>query len=138
MSGSAQAFLARYLLSMLRIVAAFSFITHGTQKLFAMPALQPRDPVALVSLAGLAGVLEVFGGSLLLVGLFARPVAFLLAGEMAVAYFMSHMPRSFFPVLNAGEPAVLFCFIWLYVSAAGPGPLSVDALWKGTGKARQD
>lgn len=125
-----------YLLSALRIAAAFSFITHGTQKLFAMPVLQPRDPALLLSLAGLAGVLELVGGLLLLLGLFTRPVAFLLSGQMAVAYFLSHAPRSFFPVLNGGEPAMLFCFIWLYLSAAGPGPLSIDALLGQGGSGR--
>ena len=114
--------------SALRIAAAYLFIAHGTQKLFAFPTIAPRDPVALVSLFGLAGVLETFGGSLLLLGLFTRPVAFLLAGEMAAAYFTGHAPRSFWPLLNSGEPAVLFCFIWLFVAAAGPGPWSLDAL----------
>jgi putative oxidoreductase len=115
------------LLSLLRIVAAFLFIAHGTQKLFGTPVLEPRDTVALMSLRGLAGVLEVFGGGLLLIGFLTRPVAFILAGEMAFAYFMSHWPRSFWPILNNGEPAVLFCFIFLYLAAAGAGPWSVDA-----------
>jgi putative oxidoreductase len=119
---------APYLLSVLRIVAAFSFITHGTQKLFAVPVAELREPVTLVSLAGLAGVLETFGGLLLLVGLFTRPVAFVLSGEMAVAYVLNHAPRGFWPILNRGELATLFCFIWLYVAAAGPGPWSLDAL----------
>jgi putative oxidoreductase len=119
---------APYLQSVLRIVAAFTFMTHGTQKLFASPTADPAaSTVPLVSLYGLAGVLETFGGLLLLLGLFTRPVAFVLAGEMAVAYFMAHWPRSFWPILNRGEPALLFCFIWLYFAAAGPGPLSLDA-----------
>ena len=118
---------APYLLSVLRIVAAFSFVTHGTQKLFAGPVIELREPVALASLAGLAGVLETFGGLLLLVGLFTRPVPFVLSGEMAVAYFLNHAPRGFWPILNRGEVAALFCFVWLYV-AAGPGPWSLDAL----------
>lgn len=116
-----------WLLSLLRIVVAFLFIAHGTQKLFGMPVIDPRTPVALMSLAGLAGVLEVFGGGLMLIGLYARPVAFILSGEMAFAYFISHAPRNFWPGLNGGEPAVLFCFIFLYLAAAGPGPWSVDA-----------
>jgi putative oxidoreductase len=116
--------------SILRIVAAFLFMAHGTQKLFAFPVNQPRPVVDLMSQAGLAGVLETFGGALLLLGLFSRPVAFILAGEMAVAYFQAHAPRSFWPVLNAGEPAVLFCFLYLYLAAAGPGPWSLDALWR--------
>jgi putative oxidoreductase len=117
-----------YLLSVLRIVAAFTFITHGTQKLFAFPVLEPRNPVPLLSLFGLAGTLELVGGSLLLLGLFTRPVAFLLSGEMAVAYFMAHVSRSFWPILNGGEVVVLFCFLWLFLAAAGPGPWSLDAL----------
>ena len=87
-----------YLQSVLRIVAAASFMTHGTQKLFAFPLAQPRPTVDLMSQMGVAGVLDVFGGALLLIGLFTRPVAFILAGEMAVAYFQAHAPRSFWPV----------------------------------------
>jgi putative oxidoreductase len=119
---------APYLQSVLRIVAAFSFMTHGTQKLFAAPVAELRESVPLASLAGLAGVLETFGGLLLLVGFVTKPVAFVLSGEMAVAYFLRHAPRSFWPILNGGEPAVLFCFIWLYFAAVGPGPWSLDAL----------
>jgi putative oxidoreductase len=115
------------LLSVLRIVAAFLFMAHGTQKLFAWPVAEPRDPAPLISLMGLAGVLEVFGGLLLLLGLFSRPVAFLLAGEMAVAYFMAHAPKGFWPILNGGEPAVFYCFLFLYLAAVGPGPWSLDA-----------
>jgi putative oxidoreductase len=114
--------------SLLRIVAAFLFMAHGTQKLFAWPISEPQEPAALVSLMGLAGVLEVFGGVLLLLGLFTRPVAFLLAGEMAVAYFMAHAPRGFWPILNRGEAAALFCFVFLYLAAVGAGPWSLDAL----------
>ena len=121
---------APYLQSVLRIVVAFLFVTHGVQKLFGVPSTGPRAPVALLSLAGTASVLETFGGSLLLIGLFTRPVAFLVAGEMAVAYFMRHAPRGFWPILNQGEAAVLFAFIWLYFAAAGPGPWSLDALWR--------
>lgn len=128
MTGPIPARWAPYLQSVLRIVAAFSFMTHGTQKLFAVPAAGPREPVDLVSLAGLAGVLETFGGVLLLVGLFVKPVAFILSGEMAVAYFLRHAPLGFWPILNRGEVAALFCFIWLYLAAAGPGPWSLDAL----------
>ena len=120
--------LTPYLQSVLRIMAAATFMTHGTQKLFAVPVLQPRETVELMSQAGLAGVLEVFGGLLMLVGLFTRPVAFILSGEMAVAFFQAHFPRSIFPVLNGGEPAFLFCFIFLFFAAAGAGPLSLDAL----------
>jgi putative oxidoreductase len=121
--------------SVLRIAAALSFMTHGTQKLFAWPVTQAREPVELFTQVGLAGVLEVFGGGLMLLGLFTRPVAFVLSGEMAFAYFLAHAPRSFWPVLNGGEPAVLFCFIWLFFAAAGPGPLSADAaLWRRPGR----
>ena len=123
---------APWLLSVLRIVAAFLFIAHGTQKLFGVPVAQPRPPMELMSQMGVAGVLEVFGGTLLLVGLFTRPAAFVLAGEMAFAYFTAHAPRSFWPILSGGEPAVLFCFLYLYLAAAGPGPWSLDALiWRG-------
>jgi putative oxidoreductase len=115
-------------------VAAFLFIAHGTQKLFAWPVSEPETVVPLVSLAGLAGILETFGGLLLLVGLFTRPVAFVLAGEMAVAYFKAHAPRDFWPILNQGELAVLYCFLFLYFATAGPGPWSIDALrWRNRG-----
>jgi putative oxidoreductase len=121
---------APYLLSVLRIVAAFLFMQFGTAKLFAFPAaVMPGGGTApLASLAGIAGLLETFGGALLLVGLLTRPVAFLLSGLMAFAYFIGHAPQGFWPVLNQGHPAILFCFVWLYFSAAGPGPWSVDAL----------
>jgi putative oxidoreductase len=118
-----------YFLSVLRIVAAYPFILSGTMKLFAFPAGIPPNggTVPLVSQIGLGAVLEVFGGALMLIGLFTRPVAFILAGEMAVAYFQFHAPQGFWPVLNGGIPAILYCFIWLYFSAAGPGPWSLDA-----------
>lgn len=121
---------APHLLSVLRIVAAFLFIQVGTAKLIAFPAaIMPGGGTAAVgSLAGVAGVLESFGGLLLLVGLFTRPVAFLLSGEMAVAYFYAHAPQGFWPVLNLGTDAVFYAFLWLYLSAAGPGPWSLDAL----------
>ena len=119
---------APYLLSLLRIVAAVLFLAHGTQKLFGVPAAEPRPPVELLSLAGLAGILETFGGVLLVVGLFTGPVAFLLSGEMAVAYLMAHAPRGAWPILNGGELALMYCLTWLYFSAAGPGPWSLDAL----------
>ncbi len=126
------------LLSVLRIVAAFLFIQFGTAKLLAFPgAVMPGGgTVALASLPGIAGLLEALGGALLLVGLATRPVAFLLSGEMAVAYFIGHAPHGFWPVLNQGHPAVLFCFVWLYLSAAGGGPWSVDAA-RASGSARR-
>lgn len=122
---------APYLLSLVRIVLAFVFMQFGTAKLFGFPApVMPGGGTApLTSLAGIASVLETFGGFFLLLGLFTRPVAFLLSGEMAVAYFYGHAPQGFWTVLNQGAPAVLFCFIFLYMSAAGGGPWSVDALW---------
>jgi putative oxidoreductase len=119
--------------SVLRIVAAVLFMAHGTQKLFAFPVAEPRPPVDLASLSGAAGILEVFGGALMLVGLWTRPVAFILSGEMAVAYFLRHADQSFWPILNRGELAALYCFVWLYFAAAGPGPLSLDAL-RGKGR----
>lgn len=114
------------LLSVLRIVAAFVLITHGTQKLFGFPVAEPRATVELFSLRGLAGVLEVFGGPLLLLGLVTRPLAFLISGEMAFAYFIAHAPRSFWPVLNGGEPPVLLSFTFLYLAAAGGGEWALD------------
>ena len=115
-----------YLWSALRMVAALSFITHGTQKLFAWPV--GRQPVDLFSQFGLAGVLETCGGLLMLLGLFTNVVAFVLSGEMAVAYFQAHVPRGFWPVANGGEVVTLYCFLWLCFAAAGPGPISLDAL----------
>jgi putative oxidoreductase len=119
-----------YLLSILRIVSAFLFIQIGSAKIFAFPAaVMPGGGTApLASLAGVAGLLEVVGGTLLLLGLFTRPVAFLLSGEMAFAYFLGHAAQGFWPVLNGGGPAISFCFIWLYISSAGAGPWSIDAL----------
>jgi putative oxidoreductase len=121
---------APYLLSVLRIIAAFVFMQFGSAKLLAIPAaIMPGGGTAPVtSLAGFAGSLELVGGAFLLLGLFTRPVAFLLSGEMAFAYFMGHAPQGFWPVLNQGSPAILFCFIWLYISSAGAGPWSLDAL----------
>ena len=102
---------------------------HGTQKLFKFPAGDaPALALELMSQRGLAGVLEVFGGALIVLGLFTRPVAFVLAGQMAVAYFQFHLARSFWPIKNGGEPAVLFCFIFLYFAIAGAGAASLDAL----------
>jgi putative oxidoreductase len=110
------------------MVVAFLFIAHGSQKLFGFPSAEPSAGVPLVSLLGLASLIEIVGGSLMFLGLFVHPVAFVLAGEMAVAYFMGHAPRGFWPLVNRGEPAVLFCFTWLYFAAAGAGPWSLDAV----------
>jgi putative oxidoreductase len=119
-----------YLLSILRMIAAFVFMQFGMAKLFAFPgAIMPNGGTApIASLPGIAGILETFGGLFLLVGLFTHPVALLLSGEMAVAYFVGHAPQGFWTVLNQGTPAVLYAFLFLYLSAAGPGPWSIDAL----------
>lgn len=116
------------LLSVLRIVAAFLFMAHGTQKLFGLPGGGQPMVTHLFTLFGAAGILETFGGPLLLLGLFTRPVAFVLSGEMAVAYFKQHAVAGFWPILNHGELPVLFCFLWLYLSMVGGGPWSIDAL----------
>lgn len=109
----------------LRIMSALLFIEHGTQKFFNFPpAEQPFGD--LMNIIGIAGMLEVVGGILLLIGLFTRPVAFVLCGFMAVAYFMAHAPQSFFPVNNRGDAAILFCFVFLYLTAAGPGAFALD------------
>ena len=123
---------APYFLSILRIIAAFLFVQYGTTKLLAFPAAVMPDggTASLASLPGVAGALELVGGALLLIGLFTRPVAFVLSGQMAVAYFMGHAGQGFWPILNGGAPAVFFCFLWLYLSAAGPGPWSIDARLK--------
>lgn len=115
------------LLSVLRIVAGFLFVAHGTQKWFGFPV--PRgSPTTLMSLSGAAGVLELCGGALLLFGLFTRPVAFVLSGLMAFAYFIAHAPAGFWPIVNRGELAALYSFVFLYLAAAGGGPWSLDRL----------
>jgi putative oxidoreductase len=117
-------------LSILRIVAALIFMEHGTQKLLGFPA-SDRPAPELLSLSWVAGVLELFGGALLVLGLFTRPVAFILSGEMAVAYWMAHAPDSFFPVNNGGDAAILYCFVFLYLAAAGGGAWSLDNAMRG-------
>jgi putative oxidoreductase len=112
-------------LSLLRIVAAVLFLQHGTSKIFGFPPF-PMGDVPVGSLFWIAGVIEIFGSLLLLAGLFSRPVAFLLSGEMAYAYWTVHAPQSTFPLLNHGEGAILFCFIFLTLAATGPGPWSLD------------
>lgn len=107
-------------------------MTHGTQKLFGFPSVEPRAGVELMTQMGLAGAIELVGGALLLIGLFTRPVAFLCAGQMAAAYFIAHAPRNFWPVLNGGELAAVYCFLFLYLGAVGGGPLSVDAMMRGS------
>ncbi len=123
--------LAPHLLSLLRVVAGLLFLLAGTSKFFAYPVGLPAGvTVEFPSQIWLGGALEVVGGALLLLGLFTRPIAFVLAGEMAVAYFQFHAPKGFWPTVNGGLPAVLDCFIFLYLSAAGPGPWSLDRLRK--------
>jgi putative oxidoreductase len=114
---------------LLRIVAAYLFLLHASAKLFHFPHVAYFDNLQLFSLIGFAGILELVGGLLLLIGLFTRPVAFVLSGEMAFAYFLGHVPQGsfLFPLLNQGEPAVLYCFIYLFFAAAGAGSWSVDA-----------
>lgn len=117
------------MLSILRIVAGAVFITFGTMKLFGFPPLpQAMPPIPLMSQMGLAGTLETVGGLLIILGLFTRPVSFVLAGEMAVAYFQGHFPQSFWPSTNMGTPAILYCFLFLYFVFAGAGPWSIDAM----------
>ncbi len=117
-------------LAALRIVAGYLFVQHGTAKLFGMPHVAMFDHLRLLSLIGLAGVLELVGGALVLVGLFTRPAAFVLSGEMAVAYFVAHAPHGnvLLPTLNQGEAAVLYCFVFLLIAAAGGGAWSVDSM----------
>ena len=112
----------------LRVVVAFLFLQHGTAKLLHVPHIADFDHLAALSLVGFAGMLEIVGSLLVLIGLFTRPVAFLLCGEMAVAYFMAHAPQGHFlsPALNRGEEAVLYCFIFLFFSVAGAGAWSID------------
>jgi putative oxidoreductase len=114
-------------LSILRIVAALIFMEHGTQKLLGFPPSEDPGP-AVLTLSGIAGLLELVGGPLLALGLFTRPVAFVLSGEMAFAYWMAHAPRSFFPVVNDGDAAILYCFVFLYLAVAGGGAWSLDNL----------
>jgi putative oxidoreductase len=113
-------------LSLLRIVAGLLFLEHGLSKFFGFPAPFPMA-VAPFSLLGAAGALEIVGGALVAIGLFTRPVAFVLSGQMAVAYFIAHFPKGLYPLGNGGDAAVLYCFIFLYIAAAGAGPWSVDA-----------
>lgn len=113
------------LLSVLRIVSAFMFMLHGTEKWLSFPEPRP-NPTVLLSESGFAGVLELVGGLLLMLGIFTRPVAFVLSGLMAFAYFLAHAPAGFWPIVNRGELAALYCFVFLYLAAAGGGPWSLD------------
>ena len=111
-------------LGILRIVTALLFMEHGTAKLLNFPASEMHPPI--FSIFGLAGAIEIVGGILVLVGFWTRPVAFLLSGQMAIAYWMVHAPQNFFPVNNGGDAAVLFCFVFLYLVFAGPGAFAMD------------
>jgi putative oxidoreductase len=117
-------------LSVLRIVAGLLIIQHGMAKYFGFPAVPAFANLQAVSMPGVGGIIELVGGALLILGLFTQPVAFILSGEMAVAYFWSHAPRGFFPLVNAGTLAIMYCFTFLYLAAAGAGPWSVDAAMK--------
>jgi putative oxidoreductase len=125
---------APYVLSIVRIVAALLFFEHGTSRLFGWPS--PLPAPALFSLYWFAGAIELVGGALLAPGLFTRPAALIMSGEMAFAYFISHAPSSFFPILNRGDASILYCFIFLYIAFAGGGPWSVDALIERKSSAR--
>ncbi len=114
-------------LSILRIVTGLAFIQHGTMKYFNLPANDMFTDMPVLSIFGIGGILELVGGALIIIGLFTRPVAFILSGMMAVAYWMFHAPTSFFPAINQGEPALLYSFIFLYLACAGGGAWSVDA-----------
>lgn len=120
-----------YMLSVLRIVAALIFIEHGTQKLFGFPAPPASGLPAVLSVAGIAALMEVILGPLLLLGVFTRWMAFFLSGEMAVAYWLAHAPRNFYPILNGGDAAILFCFVFLYIACAGGGAWSLDRALRG-------
>ena len=117
---------APVVLSILRIMTALLLLQHAFSKFFAFP--MAMKPPALFSLIWFAGAIELVGGILLVLGLFTRPVAFILSGEMAFAYFLGHAPKGFYPLTNGGEPAVLFCFIFLYIACAGGGPIGIDAM----------
>jgi len=119
--------LAPRVLSILRIIVALLFLEHGSSKLFGFPS--PMTPPPLWTMEWFSGVIEFAGGALLTLGLFTRPAALIMSGEMAIGYFMFHAPRSFFPALNGGDPAILYGFVFLYLVFAGAGPWSLDALW---------
>jgi putative oxidoreductase len=115
-------------LSVLRIMTGLLFVEHGASKFLGFPHVDKVPDT--MSMSGVGGILELIGGALIVLGLFTRPVAFLLSGEMAVAYFYAHAPRGFYPLLNGGDAAILFCFVFLYLFFAGPGPWSLDAMMK--------
>ncbi len=116
-------------LSLLRIMAGLLLLQHGTTKVLGFPVTQMTG-VSLTALPGIAGIIELVGGVLLVLGLFTRPTAFIVSGMTAVAYFLVHGPQNFFPIINGGELAALYCFVFFYLAFAGPGPISVDAALK--------
>ncbi len=116
------------MLSILRFVVGLTFLEHGTSKLFGFPVSPMFAHLQLASLLGVQGMIELIGGGLICIGLFTRPVAFILSGDMAVAYFMAHFPKNFFPSLNGGDAAILYCFIFFYLFVAGAGVWSLDRL----------
>lgn len=118
------------LLSIMRIMTGLLLLQHGTAKLFKIPVIPMFANLSVTSLPGIAGILELVGGALIIVGLFTRPTAFILSGMTAFAYFIAHAPRGFYPILNGGELAALYCFVFLYIAAAGAGPWSIDAARK--------
>src|SRR5262245_38311998 len=131
-------FLAKWsprVLSILRIIVGLLFLEHGTSKYLSLP-VSPLTGVAPMSLSGINGMIELVGGGLIVLGLFTRPVAFILAGDMAVAYFIAHASRGFFPLLNAGELAIIYCFVFLYLAVAGGGVWSLDHLRAGNKATR--
>jgi putative oxidoreductase len=117
-----------YVLSIVRIAVALLFLEHGLSRMFGWPSAIPHPPA--FTMYWFAGAIELVGSVLVLLGLFTRPAAFVMSGEMAFAYFISHAPRGFFPILNRGDGAILFCFIFFYLAFAGAGPWSLDALWR--------
>ena len=119
------------LLSILRIISGLLILEHGTGKYLNFP-VGPMNNASPTTMGGAAGIFELVGGALLIVGLFTRPVAFILSGMTAVAYFYVHAPRGFFPILNGGELAVVYCFLFLYMAAAGGGPWSLERIWHGS------
>lgn len=117
-----------YLLSLFRFITGLIFVHYGVAKLFKFPPVEMFEDVTPLSLWGVAGMIEVVFGGLLLLGLLTRPAAFILSGEMAFAYFIEHLPHSFYPILNEGALAIMLCFGCLFLAAAGGGPISLDAL----------
>jgi putative oxidoreductase len=126
---------APYALAALRIVAGLLFLSHGLVKLFGFPPDAAPGPQEPLSLLGVGAAIELVTGTLVVLGLFTRAAAFLASGEMAVAYWLAHAPHSFYPAVNGGDAAILFCFVFLYIAAAGPGAFSLDGVLRGLGSS---